>query len=377
VIEGAGERRIQDRFFLVLLFVVTVAFAAMLQPFAGAILWAAVIALLFMPLQRRLVARWRGREGLAALATLLVVLVVLILPLALLGGALVQEASGVYARMRSGEIDFGRYAQQVFDALPAWATSVLDRFGLFDLAAIRQRLSESMMEISQFFASRALTLGQGTLEFVASFFLMLYLLFFLLRDGDSLLARIRAAVPLRSRQQQELIEKSGVVIKATVKGNLVVAIVQGALGGLIFWVLDIHGALLWAVVMAVLSLLPAVGTALVWGPVAIWLLATGNVGSGLVLIAFGVFVIGLVDNVMRPLLVGKDTKMPDYVVLFSTLGGIALMGVNGFIVGPVIAAIFMAAWETFSRPVEDEPAAPVLEGPPPAPFTERLPPPPG
>ena len=377
MIEGAGERRIQDRFFLVLLFVVTVAFAAMLQPFAGAILWAAVIALLFMPLQRRLVARWRGREGLAALATLLVVLVVLILPLALLGGALVQEASGVYARMRSGEIDFGRYAQQVFDALPAWATSVLDRFGLFDLAAIRQRLSESMMEISQFFASRALTLGQGTLEFVASFFLMLYLLFFLLRDGDSLLARIRAAVPLRSRQQHELIEKSGVVIKATVKGNLVVAILQGALGGLIFWVLDIHGALLWAVVMAVLSLLPAVGTALVWGPVAIWLLATGNVGSGLVLIAFGVFVIGLVDNVMRPLLVGKDTKMPDYVVLFSTLGGIALMGVNGFIVGPVIAAIFMAAWETFSRPVEDEPAAPVLEGPPPAPFTERLPPPPG
>ena len=373
--EGAGERRIQDKFFLVLLVVVTLAFAAMLQPFAGAILWAAVIAILFMPLQRRIARRWKGREGLAAFVTLMVVLVVLILPLALLGAALVQEAGGMYARMRSGEIDFGRYAQQVFDALPAWATSVLDRYGLFDLAAIRQRLSESMMQISQFFASRALTLGQGTLDFVVSFFLMLYLLFFLLRDGDELMARVRAALPLRSKQRHELIEKSGVVIKATVKGNLVVAILQGALGGLIFWILGIHGAMLWAVVMAVLSLLPAVGTALVWGPVAIWLLATGSVMQGLVLIAFGVFVIGLVDNVMRPLLVGKDTKMPDYVVLFSTLGGIALLGINGFIVGPVVAAIFMAAWDTFSRPVEEVPPQPALEGPPPAVPIEKLPPP--
>jgi predicted PurR-regulated permease PerM len=356
--EGAGERRLQDKFFLVLLAIVTIAFAALLRPFFGAILWAVVIAILFAPLQRRLVARFNGRSSWAALATLLAVLLILVLPLAALGAALVQEATGLYARMKSGEIDFGRYFQQVFDVLPAWATSVLDRYGLVDLKAIQERLSSSMMEASQFLASRALTLGQGTLDFVVDFFLMLYLLFFLLRDGEALMQRLRAALPVRADEREELIARSGVVIRATIKGNLVVALIQGALGGLIFWILGIHGVVLWAVVMAVLSLLPAVGTALVWGPVAIWLFATGQVMQGAVLVAFGVLVIGLVDNVMRPLLVGKDTKMPDYIVLFSTLGGIALFGINGFVIGPVIAALFMAAWETFSRPVEEAPVGP-------------------
>jgi predicted PurR-regulated permease PerM len=177
---------------------------------------------------------------------------------------------------------------------------------------------------------------------------MLYLLFFLLRDSDSLLRQLRAAIPLRPDRLVALAEKFTVVIRATVKGNIVVAIVQGALGGLIFWLLGIHGPVMWAVVMAVLSLLPAVGAALVWLPVAVYLLATGSVWQGLGLIAFGVLVIGLVDNVLRPLLVGKDTRMPDYVVLISTLGGIAIFGVNGFVIGPVIAAMFIAVWGIFA-----------------------------
>jgi predicted PurR-regulated permease PerM len=127
-----------------------------------------------------------------------------------------------------------------------------------------------------------------------------------------------------------------------------VALVQGALGGLIFWFLGIHAALLWAVVMAVLSLLPVVGTALVWLPVAIYFLVTGARWQSLVLIAYGVLVIGLVDNLLRPILVGKDAKMPDYVVLVSTLGGIEVFGFNGFVIGPVIAAMFMAAWDIFA-----------------------------
>ena len=142
--------------------------------------------------------------------------------------------------------------------------------------------------------------------------------------------------------------KFTVVIRATIKGNMVVAMLQGALGGLMLWFLGIGGALLWAVVMAFLSLLPAVGAGLVWVPVAIYLLATGAIWQGVVLIAFGVFVIGMVDNVLRPILVGKDTKMPDYVVLISTLGGIAMFGLNGFIIGPVIAAMFIAVWDIFA-----------------------------
>jgi predicted PurR-regulated permease PerM len=153
-----------------------------------------------------------------------------------------------------------------------------------------------------------------------------------------------------------LFAKFAAVVRATVKGSFVVAAVQGALGGIAFWFLGIHGAMLWAVLMAILSLLPAVGAALVWLPVALYLLAVGQSWQGFALIAYGVIVIGLVDNVLRPVLVGKDTKMPDYVVLVSTLGGISIFGANGFVIGPVIAAMFMSAWDIFSI-ARDEQAA--------------------
>jgi predicted PurR-regulated permease PerM len=128
-----------------------------------------------------------------------------------------------------------------------------------------------------------------------------------------------------------------------------VAALQGALGGLIFWFLGLHAPVLWGVVMGLLALLPAVGAALIWVPTAIYLLATGSIWQGVVLLTFGALVIGLVDNILRPLLVGKDTKMPDYVVLISTLGGLAAFGLNGFVIGPVIAAMFIASWDIFSE----------------------------
>jgi predicted PurR-regulated permease PerM len=205
------------------------------------------------------------------------------------------------------------------------------------------------MKASQFLAAQALNIGQNTFDFIVKLFIVLYLLFFLLRDGDGLSRRIRDAIPLRAEQKRDLFNKFTAVIRATVKGNIVVALVQGALGGLIFWLLGVHAAVLWGALMAVLSLLPAVGSALVWLPVAIYFLVTGAIWQGVVLIAFGVLVIGLVDNVLRPILVGKDTKIPDYVVLVATLGGMAIFGLNGFVIGPVIAAMFMAAWDIFSN----------------------------
>jgi predicted PurR-regulated permease PerM len=274
--------------------------------------------------------------------------VLVILPLTLITALLVQEGTGVYQRIQSGEFDIGRSFQQAFNALPGWVTSLLDRFGLTNLGLVLERLSAAVRKSSQFLAGQALNLGQNMLNFVLSLFVMLYLLFFLLRDGDDLARRISRAIPLRSDHQRALLATFTTVIRATVKGNIVVAILQGALGGLIFWLLGIHAPLLWAALMAVLSLLPAVGAALVWLPVGIYLLATGSVWQGVLLIAYGVLVIGLVDNVVRPMLVGQDTKMPDYVVLTATLGGITIFGINGFVIGPVIAAMFMAAWEIFA-----------------------------
>jgi predicted PurR-regulated permease PerM len=345
----------EDRGFLLLVLLVTVLFGWILWPLFAAILWGTIIAILFAPLQRRLVSATGGRRTLAALTTLTVVVVMVILPLTFVGALLVEEAAGVYERVRSREWDVGRYFEQIVAALPPWVAGLLQRFGLTDLGAVQERVSTALMQGSQFLAGQAFRLGQTTFDFVVNLFVMLYLLFFLLRDGDALSRRIGAAVPLRAEHHRALVAKFTAVIRATVKGNIVVAIVQGALGGLIFWLLGIRGALLWAVVMAILSLLPAVGAALVWLPVALVLLATGAVWQGLVLIAFGTLVIGLVDNVLRPVLVGKDTRMPDYVVLVSTLGGIAIFGVNGFVLGPVIAAVFIVAWDIFGSPTPGRP----------------------
>lgn len=339
---------LQRKVFLFLLAAVTVAFGGILWPFYGAVFWSVILALLFSPLHRWLLAKMPRRRNLAALCTLAVCLLIAILPVALIAVSLVQEATVIFQRARSGEMGFSHYFAQVVGVLPDWASSLLDRLGLGTVAELQAKLAAGAASLSQFIATKALSLGQGTVEFFVSFAIMLYLLFFLFRDGAALALRIRRAIPLAEEHKRALISKFTTVIRATVKGNIVVAIVQGALGGLIFWILGVQGVVLWSVVMAFLSLLPAVGTGLVWGPVAIYFLATGSMVQGLVLIAYGVFVIGLVDNILRPILVGKDTRMPDYVVLISTLGGMALFGLNGFVIGPLVAALFISAWDLFS-----------------------------
>ena len=342
-------RTIEDKAFVLLIVAVSLAFAWILRPFYGAVLWGTVTAILFAPLHRRLLRAASGRRSLAAFFTVLIVIAIVILPLALVGLSLGQEASGAFARSKSGELDLARLFRQVLGALPGWATGVLDRFGLVSLGAVQERLSASLMVGSQLLAGHVLDIGQGTVDVVANLFVMLYLLFFLLRDREALALRLKGSIPLRPEQLDALLLKFVVVIRATLKGDFLVALLQGALGGLIFWFLGIGAPLLWGVVMAFLSLLPAIGAALVWMPVAVYLLATGAVWQGVVLILYGMLVIGLVDNFLRPILVGKDTKMPDYVVLISTLGGIATFGLNGFVIGPVIAAMFIAAWDLFSE----------------------------
>jgi predicted PurR-regulated permease PerM len=333
--------------FLLLLVAVTLAFGWILLPFFGAVFWGAVLAIVFAPLNRRVCRRLNGRENLAAVLTLTVILVLVVLPLAVVTSVLVQEGTSIYRRIQSGDLDFARYFEQIVAALPAWAASLLERLGLNDISDLQRRLTASASQGGQAIVTRAFDIGQNTLDFVVSFFITLYLAFFLLRDGSGLARRIWSAIPLDADSKRDLSVKFATVIRATVKGNILVAAAQGALGGIALWYLGVHGAVVWAVLMAFLSLLPAIGAAIVWLPVAIYFLVTGQVWQGIALIAWGTIVIGLVDNVLRPLLVGKDTKMPDYLVLISTLGGMALFGLNGFVIGPVIAAMFLAAWDIF------------------------------
>jgi predicted PurR-regulated permease PerM len=341
-------RGIEDRSLLLLLLAATLAFAWILRPFYGVVLWAIVGAVIFAPLDRELLRSMRGRSNLAASLTVLIIIAMVILPLVMIVVSLAQEASNLYAKVQSGEYDLANYIQRVFDVLPSWAIDLLDRFNLTNLTTVRETLASGLMKGGQVLAPQALSIGMNTFDSMIDLGIMLYLLFFLLRDGKALAERIKVTIPLRTDQKAALFSRFADVVRATVKGGILVAIAQGALGGLAFWFLGIHAPLLWAVLMAFLSLLPAIGAGLVWLPVAIYFLASGAVWQGISLITYGGLVIGLVDNILRPSLVGKDTKLPDYVVLISTLGGIEVFGLNGFVIGPLIAAIFMVTWEIFS-----------------------------
>jgi predicted PurR-regulated permease PerM len=337
-----------ERAFLPLLVVVvTLAFVWLVVPFSGAILWAVVAATLFEPLNARLLRAMPRRRNSAALATLGIIVIVVVVPAMLLGAALLREVAAFYARMQNGEIDFGRLFIETQSHLPGWAKGWLADVGLGDVSGVREKLSQGLASSFRTVAAQMLSIGQGTFGFFLALGVMLYLAFFLLRDGHELAARIERSIPLTIDQRATLIAKFVTVVRATIKGSLIVAILQGVTGGLVFWALGIPGALLWGVAMGVFSLFPAVGTGLIWVPVTIYLLATGAIWQGLILGGCGFFVISGVDNVVRPILVGRDARMPDYVVLISTLGGFELMGFNGFVVGPVIAALFMVVWDIF------------------------------
>ena len=330
-----------------MLLAVTAAMAVILLPFYAAVMWGVILALLFTPLYHWLLVKFGNRPTLAALCTMAVVIVVVIVPVTLVTLALAQEASGLYLRLQSGELNPTQYFQRAFNRLPDWVTAVLDRLGLVNFATLQRRLTATISQGSQFAATQLFNIGQNTFDFVVSLFIALYLAYFLIRDGNHVVRAIGRVIPLAPAHKHQLWDKFTTVVRATVKGNLLVAAIQGVLGGLAFWFLGVSGALLWAVVMAALSMLPAIGAALVWVPVALYFLLNDATWQGLALIAYGVFVIGLVDNLLRPILVGKDTLMPDYVVMITTVGGMAVFGINGFVLGPLIAAMFIAVWHIF------------------------------
>jgi len=339
--------KLEQRTFLIALTLVTIAFAWLLRPFFAPLLWACIIAVLFHPVQVWLERKWGHRPNLTALTTLVACVVLVVIPVLLLLASFVQQGMVIYQQIEGRQIQPGEYIDQVRNAFPA-LQALLERFDI-DMGTLRDRATSAAVTASQFIAQNALAVGQGTFSFMLKLALMLYVAYFLLRDGRALVERLVEALPLGDERERLLFQKFAEVARATVKGNLFVAMVQGALGGLIFWILSLPAALLWGVVMTVLSLIPAVGAGLIWLPAAIYLYAVGDWVSATVLIVYGVVIIGLADNILRPILVGRDTKLPDWMVLLSTLGGLTLLGINGFVVGPLIAVLFIAFWQIFGR----------------------------
>ena len=334
-------------FFIGLLAITTVAFIWLLSGFWQPVFWAAVIGILFRPVQVQLEKRLGGRGSLSAVLTVILIVVTVLVPAMLVASAVAGEAAGLYARIQSGEVDIAaplRWLQGLMPQMNEWAARVN-----VDLNDVTEKLSTAAVRGSQFMASLALSTGQNVARFVVMFFVMLYLLFFVVRDGDLMLEALHRAMPLPYEQERRLFRKFAEVSRATIKGTLIIGVIQGTLGGLIFAALGIQGAVFWGVVMVLLSVLPAVGAGIVWLPAAVILLLNGDYGKAIILVVFGVTVIGLVDNLLRPMLVGRDTKMPDYLMLLSTLGGLATVGITGFVAGPVVAALCLACWQIFAE----------------------------
>lgn len=343
------QNNLETKSFIALMLVVSLAFLWVLKPFFGAVFWSCALAIIFYPVQTRLLKRFKQRRSLSALVTLLLCLVIVIIPVIVLVSSVATQATDLYQQIEDGDLDVDKKLEHLQQQFPV-VQNALSRVGV-NLADVKEQAGKFAMSSGKLVAQRTVTIGQNAFKFVLDFCLMLYLTFFLLRDGNHLLALMIRALPMGDDRERLLFSKFTEVTRATIKGNLVVAMVQGALGGFIFWALGLPAALLWGVVMAIASLLPAVGAAIIWLPAAVYLLASGEVTQGIILVVFGAGVIGLVDNVLRPILVGRDTKLPDYLVLLSTLGGISLFGINGFVMGPLIAALFIAFWGIFMREI--------------------------
>ncbi|MBF9149533.1 AI-2E family transporter [Novosphingobium jiangmenense] len=343
------RNRIEKGGFVLVLAVVTVGLLLVVSHFLGAMLWAALAAIMFHSLNERLLARWPEKRGRAAAMTLLIITFAVIIPAMLIGMMVIEQASGVFEQMRTGQINFSAYFQQIHDALPLRLQDLLGNAGFGTFETAQSRISEALGNSASAITQRALAIGANAASFLLAFAVGLYVTFFLLRDGYALGPQLVRTLPLESSIAGRLVDRFVTVVRATIKGSVLVALAQGALGAITFAIVGLPAALLWGALMAIAALLPAIGPAIVWGPVAVYLFATGAIWQGAVVIGSGVMVIGLADNVLRPMLVGRDTGIPDWLVLVTTLGGIELLGLSGIVIGPVAGALFLTAWQILTE----------------------------
>lgn len=343
------RHRLENGGFLLFLAAISLGLMLIVSSFAGALLWAVLGALLFQPLFQKLLRRWPGRRNIAAGLTMLIITVAVVIPALILTSLVVGQAAEVYEQIRSGQINFALYFAQLHAALPQRLQHLLDSsgFGSFELA--QARAADAINNSVSVIARQALSVGANAASFLLAFGIGLYVMYFLLRDGARIAPVVLRALPLEHGAAARLAEKFAIVVRATIKGSGLVALAQGALGAVTFWIVGLPAALLWGMLMVIGALLPAIGPAIVWGPVALYLLATGAIWQAAVVLFSGMLVIGLADNILRPILVGRDTGIPDWLVLVTTLGGIEAVGISGIVVGPVVAALFLAGWEMLSE----------------------------
>ncbi|HVQ38211.1 MAG TPA: AI-2E family transporter [Pyrinomonadaceae bacterium] len=314
----------------------------MVQPFIGVLAWAAVLVIVFYPIHRRLVQLTR-RPALSALLSCVLVILTILVPVALLTVAVLNELSGAAQNVQALIV-------YVLDPNSPVTGGLLKWFGNYvDIEQIRsgQYLVQRLQGVSGQIAGRTLGIIGGVVGAIVQMFFVVFTMYYLFRDGDRVFDTVRDALPLERAQAVSIMERARDVISASVYGVLVIAVIQGALGGLAFWALRVPSALVWGVVMVFLSMIPMLGAFLVWVPAAIYLALTGHYLKALLLVLWGTLVIGMIDNFLRPKLVGSRTKLHELLIFFAVLGGLQVFGVLGIVMGPVVLVIAMTLIDVF------------------------------
>ncbi len=329
-------------------------FIAMIWPFLDALLMAAIGAAMLHPVYRYFRTLYRGREAPAAVTTIFVVLIIIVGPLTVFLGIVVAQAFEVSETAIPWVREYLSRDQNMF-VVEQW---IIDRVpALEGMLPTRAQLLQGVGNVAQttgsFLVARASKMTSGTAAFFLNLFVMLYAMFFFLISGRAVLDKILSYSPLAPEEDEWLVGRFSSVARATIKGSVVIGILQGALGGLGFAVAGIAGPAFWATVMAVLSIFPGVGSAAVWIPAVLYLFAQGETLAAVLLLVWCAGVVGTIDNVLRPKLVGRDAELPDLLIFLSTLGGLLLFGGVGFIVGPIIASLFLVVWEIYGTILSD------------------------
>ncbi len=337
--------KIRNYLFLTLLAIATVLFLLLLKPFAYPIFWAAVIAAIVRPVYTRLNQTIKHANASAGLTLAFVVLIILI-PLSILGTLLVKESITIYTSLTSNRSLLTDAAKHVAEAVQQ--NTLIKKLGIDDTELLN-KAADSLQQVLSVTFGTITNFTQNSLVIIALFFIMLYSLFFFIRDGEKMLKKLMYLCPLGDKYEEVLYTKFTAAASATIKGTIVIGSIQGLIGGLAFVVAGIPQALIWGIVMVFFSVIPGVGSSIVWLPAALILLFTGHTWQGIMLLIIGLVVISTIDNLLRPILVGKDIKMPALLIFFSTLGGIAVFGLSGFLIGPVIASLFMSFWDMYEQ----------------------------
>jgi predicted PurR-regulated permease PerM len=329
--------------FVLIVFISTV-FLTMIRAFLMAIFLAGIFSALSYPIFKRIEHHLGGLSNLAALGTLLLLVMVIMIPLGTLTGIVTNQAIKVGQTVTpwvQKQISQPNTLSELFSSLPFYEEIAPYR------TQILQKAGEVVGGISRFLIDRLSSGAIGAIQFLVTIAILLYTMFFFLLDGPKLLNKILYYLPLEDDDERLLLAKFTSVTRATIKGTLVIGILQGGLSGLAFWIVGIPSAAFWGTIMAVLSIIPGVGTALIWIPAAVFLAVTGNYLKTIGLVLFCGLVTGSVDNLLRPILVGKDTQMHELMIFFGTMGGIMMFGIVGMIIGPIVAALFVTLWEIY------------------------------